>query len=108
MLSTSYRLRLNTICQSIETGCPVSLTDMIWADKLAHSNRTAAAMLRQARRRAITPDMASEGLDSFLNDLDLGDPDPSNHRTGFDSPEDIANWFSRTDNERGEEWRRRD
>jgi hypothetical protein len=40
-----------------------------------------------------------------MNALDLGDPDPSNHKTGFESADDIIDFFSR-DNE--SDWRNRD
>jgi hypothetical protein len=46
-----------------------------------------------------------EGLDSFMNAMDLGDPDPSNHRTEFKSVEDMAQWFSQ---EKTDDWRQRD
>jgi hypothetical protein len=83
MLSTQYRLRLEAICERIATGESVELSEMIWAEKLAKANRSAATILRQARRRAANPDMQEGGLDDFMNALDLGDPDPSNHRTGL-------------------------
>ena len=67
---------------------------MIWAEKLAKANTTAGEMLRKARRTASNPDMPNEGLDSFMNAMDLGDPDPSNHRTEFKSADDIVEWFS--------------
>ena len=39
--------------------------------------------------------------------MGLGDPDPSNHhRTGFDSADDINEWFNRDD--RSDDWRQRD
>jgi hypothetical protein len=49
MLSTQYRLRLKGICNKIVKGEEVSLEDMIWAEKLAKANRSAATILRQAR-----------------------------------------------------------
>ena len=49
--------------------------------------------------------MNKEGLDSFMNALDLGDPDPANHRTTFSGPDDIAQWFSQ---EKTDDWRQRD
>jgi len=49
--------------------------------------------------------MQEGGLDDFMNALDLGDPDPSNHRTGFNGADDIIDFFSR-DNEG--DWRNRD
>ena len=35
MLSTQYRLRLEGICKDIASGSEVSMSDMIWAQKLA-------------------------------------------------------------------------
>jgi hypothetical protein len=105
MLSTQYRLRMEFICERISQGGEVTLEDMIWAEKLAKHNRSAATMLRQARRRAANPDMHEGSLDDFMNALDLGDPDPSNHKTRFDGPDDIADWFSQ---DKPEDWRQRD
>ena len=78
---------------------------MIWAEKLAKHNRSAATLLRQARRCAANPDMQEGGLDDFMNALDLGDPDPSNHRTRFNGPDDIVDWFSQ---DKSDDWRQRD
>jgi hypothetical protein len=105
MLSTQYRLRLEAICERIATGESVELSDMIWAEKLAKANRSAATILRQARRRAANPDMQEGSMDDFMNALDLGDPDPSNHRTRFDSADDIIDFFSQ---DKPEDWRTRD
>jgi len=106
MLSTKYRLRLEFICQRIASGQEVQLDDMIWANKLAKANRSAAEMLRKARRVAANPDMVEGGLDDFMNQMDIGDPDPSNHIVdGFNSVEEIASWFSQ---EKTDDWRQRD
>jgi len=105
MLSTQYRLRLEAICEKIVLGENVSLDDMIWANKLAKANQSAASILRKARRRASNPNMEEGGLDDFMNQMDLGDPDPSNHSSGFGSADDIADWFS---HERTDDWRQRD
>jgi hypothetical protein len=105
MLSTQYRLRLEAICERIAIGESVELSDMIWAEKLAKSNRSAATILRQARRRAANPDMQEGSMDDFMNAMDLGDPDPSNHRTRFDSADDIIDFFSQ---DKPEDWRTRD
>ena len=99
MLSTQYRLRLEGICKSIASGIEVSAYDMIWAQKLAKANTSARGMLNQARRLARNPN------DSFLNNLNIGDPDSSNHRRCLGSPEDIADWFHQ---ERSDDWRQRD
>jgi len=93
------------ICGRIVNGEEVKLEDMIWAEKLAKVNRSASAMLRKARRQASNPDMQEGDMDDFLNKMDLGDPDPSNHKSGFDSIDEIVDWFKR-DNE--DDWRQRD
>ena len=87
MLSTQYRLRLQEICRKIAKGQKVTLEDMIWAEKLSKANTTAREWLRQARRQS--KGIEEGTLDDFMNRMGLGDPDPSNHRTGFDSADDI-------------------
>jgi hypothetical protein len=104
MLSTQYRQRLEFICNRIIKGEEVKLDDMIWADKLAKANRSAGEMLRKARRLARN-DIEENSLDDFMNRMDLGHPDPSNHRTGFDGAEDIMDWFR---HERTDDWRQHD
>jgi hypothetical protein len=105
VLSTEYRLRLEYICSRISKGEEVELVDMIWAEKLAKANRSAGEIMRRARRLANNPDMKADSLDGFMNAMDLGDPDPTNHRTSFDNPDDIAQWFTQ---EKTEDWRQRD
>ncbi len=99
MLSTQYRLRLEGICKAIAAGTEVSMSDMIWAQKLAKANTSARGMLNKARKMSVNPD------DSFLNNLNIGDPDSSNHVRGFGSPEDVLDWFHQ---ERSDDWRQRD
>jgi len=105
MLSHNYRMRLEEICNRIVKQEEVSLSDVIWAEKLAKSNRSAATMLRQARRRAANPNMQEGSLDDFMNALDIGDPDPSNHRTGFNGADDIIDFFT---GDKPDDWRQRD
>lgn len=108
MLSTQYRLRLEEICNRIARREPVGLEDMIWAEKLAKANRSAATILRQARRRAENPDMQEGDMDDFLNQLDIGGTGHERFgRRGFDSVDEMVDWFRR-DDEEGDEWRRRD
>ena len=97
MLSSAYRIRLTEICDRIANQEAVSLEDIIWAEKLGRANRSAGSILRQARRKAANPEMTEDSLDGFLNALDLGDPDPTNHKTGFNSVEDIADFFRNDD-----------
>jgi hypothetical protein len=105
MLSTEYRLRLEFICSKISKGEEVQLQDMIWVEKLAKANRSAGEMLRKARRISRNPDMLEGSMDDFLNQMDLGHPDPSNHKTRFESADDIVNWFKQ---DKTDDWRQRD
>ncbi|AIX21506.1 hypothetical protein Syn7803US13_173 [Synechococcus phage ACG-2014f] len=104
MLSTQYRLRLEAICRKIANSESVDLSDMIWADKLAKSHTTARDWLQQARRQSAH--QIEEGtIDDFMNRMGLGDPDPSNHKKGFDSADDIKDWFQQ---DKPKDWRQRD
>jgi len=105
MLSTQYRLRLEGICRKIALGENVDLEDMIWAEKLGKANTTARELLKKARRQAANPNMQEGSLDDFMNRMGLGDPDPSNHRTGFGSADEIVDWFNR---DKPDDWRQRD
>jgi len=105
MLSTQYRLRLEEICRKIVLHESVSLEDMIWAEKLAKANRSAATILRQARRRAENPDM--DAMDDFMNQLDIGGLGHERFgRRGFNNPDDLHDWFKRDEDQT--DWRQRD
>lgn len=104
MLSTQYRLKLEFICKCIANGEEVKLDDMIWADKLGKANTTAREMLKKARRQA-TQDIEEGTLDDFMNRMGLGDPDPSNYKTGFSGADEIVDWFKQ---DKPDDWRQRD
>lgn len=106
MLSTDYRLKLHAICEQIANNMPVTLKERIWATKLGNVNSTAAAMLRKAARRKMQLEKQEDNVDDLLNRLDIGDPERPDGIRGFDSPEDIADFFTRKD--RPEDWRQRD
>ena len=97
MLSTAYRLRQEAICKDIAAGSEVTMTDMIWAQKLAKANTSARGMLSQARRLSTDPD------GSCLKFLDIGDPRKS--KRGFQGADDVADWFK---NDKSDDWRQRD
>ncbi len=104
MLSTQYRLRLEFICKCIVSGEEVKLEDMIWAEKLSKANTSAREMLKKARRQS-TGDIIEGSIDDFMNRMGLGDPDPSNYKTGFDSADEIVDWFRQ---DKPDDWRQRD
>jgi hypothetical protein len=104
MLSTQYRLRLEFICKKIVNKEEVKLEDMVWVQKLAKANTTANEMLKKARRQS-SQEIEEGSMDDFMNRMGLGDPDPSNYKTGFDSAEEIADWFKQ---DKPDDWRQRD
>ncbi len=105
MLSTKYRLRVEYICERVRRGEEVKLEDMMWVERLAKANTTVSGMLRKARREVANPEMIEGGLDDFMNKMDIGDPDPSNHVSGFNSVEEIVEWFKQ---DKSDDWRQRD
>ena len=104
MLSTQYRLRLEGICEKIVLHEEVSLEDMIWAEKLAKSHTLARDWLQKARRQS-SQEIEEGSTDDFLNRMGLGDPDPSNHKKGFTSADDMLEWFQQ---DKPDDWRQRD
>ena len=104
MLSTQYRLRLEFICKRIANGEEVKLEDIVWAQKLAKANTSAREMLKKARRQS-AGDIQEGSIDDFCNRMGLGDPDPSNYKMGFDTADEIADWFKQ---DRSDDWRQRD
>ncbi len=102
MLSTAYRLRLESICRCIANKEEVPLEE-IWAEKLAKSYTTARDWLNKARRQSHGIEDGS--IDDFMNRMGLGDPDPSNHKTGFSSADEIVDWFK---HDKPDDWRQRD
>jgi len=106
MLSTQYRLKLEGICKKIISRESVELEEMIWAEKLAKANRSAATMLRQARRKAENPDMTEDSMDGFLNALDIGGVGHEGKGIRrFESVDDIVDFFTQ---DKPEDWRQRD
>lgn len=97
MLSTKIRLQLEEICLKIELREEVSFNDMVMVEKYAKANRTVHDMLQRARRRAVNG-IPEDGLDAFLDQMNIGNPDPSSHITGESSVDDIANFFKSDNN----------
>jgi len=104
MLSTQYRLRLEFICNKISNKEEVKLEDMIWAEKIAKRYTTAREWLNKARRQA-SQDIQEGSMDDFMNKMGLGDPDPSNYKSGFGSADEIVDWFKQ---DKPDDWRQRD
>ena len=97
MLTTSTRLRIQDILRRMAKGQSVSLQERIYVNKFAQRDRTVQSWVRRARRRQLQTGPA-EGLDSFLDDLDLGAQDEGDRYRG-----DLGDWFSNAS-----PWLRRD
>jgi hypothetical protein len=90
MLTPATRLRLQAILDRIGNDEPVTLPERIYLQKFADHDQGVASWLRQARRRRSQGGPA-DGIDSFLDALNLGIPDPdATYRPGSD---DIEDWF---------------
>ena len=100
MISTETRLRLEEIARRLETGEEVSFTERVWADKWAKHNAHAGRIIRNALRTAFQGPPKEGSIDELLHVLDLGDPDPSNHRIGIQTPDELADFFHNEDNDR--------
>ena len=105
MLSTNTRLKLEDIAARVAGGLNVTFEEMTWATKWSEANRSAAAIMRKARRRAINGEPEKGTIDELMDGLDLGFPDPSDHLIGPQNPEDLYNWFKRNDSD---DWRQHD
>jgi hypothetical protein len=99
MLSTDVRLRLEFIADRIANGGEVGLNEMTFIQKWADHNRHAAKILNQARRIAAQGKPEPGSMDEFLNDLDIGDPDPTNHLVGPQDLDTLVDWFRQRPNE---------
>lgn len=93
MISTKIRLQLEEICERIENKKEVSLSEMVLIEKYAKANRTAFDMLQKARRRAVQGAVHEGGPDEFLDQMNLGNPDPSTHITSKSNIDDIVDFF---------------
>lgn len=105
MLSTPTRLRLEDIAARIAGGLNVTFEEMTWATKWSEHNRSAAEILRRARRRAISGLPEQGTIEELIDVFDIGSPDPTDHLVGPQDPEDLANWFKQ---DKTEDWRQHD
>ena len=100
MLTTSTRLKLQSILRRLAQGSSISLSERVYLQKFADCDRTVSSWLRQARRQQLAGHHRG-GLDSLLDDLNLGDAEPDQqHRPESD---DLGDWFGGADS-----WLRRD
>tara|TARA_B100001121_G_scaffold158550_1_gene138555 strand:- start:703 stop:1005 length:303 start_codon:yes stop_codon:yes gene_type:complete len=100
MLTTSTRLKLQSILRRLAEGSSISLSERVYLQKFADCDRSVSSWLRQARRQQLASGCRS-GVDSLLDDLNIGSAEPDQqHRPGAD---DLGDWFGGA-----EPWLRRD
>lgn len=107
MLSPEVRKRIQALCLRVELGESVSLEDAIYLEKWATANRSVRDWVNKARSRAINGAPAPGSMDEFLEDLGIGDPDPTRHIDAASSVDDLADFF-RTNDDCDEKRLRRD
>lgn len=98
MISTKIRLQLEEICKRIEKKEEVSFSDMVLIEKYAKANRSISDMLQRARRRAVTGPVEEGSMDHFLDQMNIGNPDPTTHLTGESTIDDFIDFF-KSDND---------
>ena len=103
MLSVEVRKKVEYLCQQIAEGAEVKLEDMVWLSKYAKASTGVREKLRRARRAQQAK--KADSMDEFCDMMDLGDPDPSNHVTGFNNADEIVEWFKQ---DKCDDWRQRD
>ena len=100
MLTTSTRLKLQSILRRLAEGSSISLSERVYLQKFADCDRSVSSWLRQARRQQLAIGCRS-GVDGLLDDLNIGSAEPDQqHRPGAD---DLGDWFGGA-----EPWLRRD
>ena len=100
MLTTTTRLKLQSILRRLAEGSNISLSERVYLQKFADCDRTVSSWLRQARRQQLS-ERHRVGVDQLLDELNLGSAEPDQqHRPDAD---DLGDWFGGADS-----WLRRD
>ena len=93
MLSNKDRQKINDILDRIEANETVTLHEMIFVENYAKANKHVYEMLKVARRRSIAGVPPQDSLDGLLDRMNLGDPDPTNHKTGKMTVDELTDFF---------------
>ena len=90
MLSTSSRLKIQSILKRLARGEEVSLSERIYVKKHAERDQSVSSWLKRARRIQ-QKHLINDSIDSLINQLDLGSPDPDSSYNP--DQEDLGDWF---------------
>ena len=91
MLTTSSRLRIQSILSRIAIGNQVTLEERIYINKYAANNQNVSSWLRKASRIQRQEKIKNQ-IDELLNGLDLSADEP--HVTYNPDHDDLGEWFS--------------
>ena len=91
MLTTSSRLRIQSILSRIAIGNQVTLEERIYVNKYASKNQNVSTWLRKASCLQKNQGI-SNPIDELLNGLDLSSSEP--HSTYHPDQDDLGEWFS--------------
>jgi len=100
MLTTTTRLKLQSILRRLAEGSNISLSERVYLQKFADCDRTVSSWLRQARRQQLSG-RHRVGVDQLLDELNLGSAEPDQQLRP--DADDLGDWFGGADS-----WLRRD
>ncbi len=91
MLSTPKRIQIEKIILRISRGEQVTLGERLYVENIADNDPSVAAWLKRALRLQENK-VSRDTIDTLLNKLDLGSPDPRSTYQPEDG--DLGEWFS--------------
>tara|TARA_Y100001968_G_scaffold88817_1_gene79878 strand:+ start:4908 stop:5210 length:303 start_codon:yes stop_codon:yes gene_type:complete len=91
MLTTSSRLRIQTILIKLSKGEEVTLPERIYINKFADRDQTVSAWLSKAKQLQ-NKKSTLDSLDNLITDLGIGSHDHDNIYNP--DQEDLGDWFS--------------
>tara|TARA_B100000700_G_scaffold331471_1_gene464573 strand:- start:4714 stop:5013 length:300 start_codon:yes stop_codon:yes gene_type:complete len=89
MLSNSSRLKIKDILSRVAKGELVTLQERVFVNKFVGHNQTVSNWLKRAQRTQQNA-YKLDSIEKLINDLDLGDPDPTSH---YREEDDLGEWF---------------
>tara|TARA_Y100001968_G_scaffold297168_1_gene305908 strand:- start:463 stop:765 length:303 start_codon:yes stop_codon:yes gene_type:complete len=90
MLSTSSRLKIQSILKRLARGEEISLSERIYVKKHADRDPSVFSWLKRARRIQQNH-IINNSIDNLINQLDLGSSEPGSSYNP--DQEDLGDWF---------------
>jgi len=90
MLSTSTRIKIQEILSRIEKAETVTFEERVYIRKYADRDQSVASSLLRAKRGQHN-DNNLDGIESLLNDLNIGNVEPDSI---YKPEDDLGDWFT--------------